>query len=109
VTDFSAVTALLDDAPWIADRLELYAKLVGVPGLQGDLTVEANLLSSADYLRRWLPIYIHAYELAGEEPPLEVEDIFPYLDELIEFLNSDLLQSVDVSRGAEDATIDRRL
>jgi len=75
-----------------------------MPRPSEDVTVEAELPASAHYLRDWLPHYIEAYELIGEDPPEVVENTIAELDDLIPFLQSDLLLSVDVSRGGPKAT-----
>jgi hypothetical protein len=111
MTDFSRVAAALGSAqPWIFEELARCAKLIAMPRLREDVTVEAELLASAHYLRDWLPIlYGHAYELIGEEPPEVVEDTLMDLDDLIPLLERDLLLSVDASKGGPKPDRRKRL
>jgi hypothetical protein len=108
---FSAVARLLGSTePWVEAELERCAKIVALPKADGDASIEAELLSCAEYLQRMLPVlYGRAYELVGEEPPEVVENILMNLDDLIPLLESDLILSIDVSKGGPKPDRSKRL
>jgi hypothetical protein len=95
------VAKLIADPPplELVARLKRFAKLIAIPRTEVDTTVEANLLSSALYLRDWLPMYAHLEDpVPGYEVPDCVQDTLTNLEELIEFLQSDLVQTVEPPR-----------
>ena len=93
--DFSRVARLLAKGlalpEWLIPALAHFGELVGAPPDDDD-TVERNLLRSAEYLDRYLPMYAMIAERVGDEIPDCIEAILPQLQDLIPFLAKDLLQ-----------------
>ena len=95
--------------PWAIERLERFRPFIGHSRYSTDVTVEAECVTCAMYLRDWLPMYIQAYELVGEDPPEVLEDTFAQLDDLITFLQSDFVLSLDISKGGPKPDRRKRL
>ena len=92
--DFAYIARLLangDDLPdWLIPTLASFGELVGAPPIN-DNTIERNLLCSAEYLDRYLPMHIMIAERVGDETPDCIASILPHLQDLIPFLAADLL------------------
>jgi hypothetical protein len=92
------VAALLCPASppdWVIDRLRQNAQLVGLRTGTDNDDVERLLFESALHLRDWLPMYVRAAELIGEEYPRCIDDVTTHLEELIPFLASEVEQPKD--------------
>src|SRR5215471_18700263 len=89
------VAALLCPGPppeWVIARLRHNVPLVGFhTGTDSD-DVELQLYASALYLRDWLPMYVRAAEMIGEQYPPCVDDVTTALEELIPILAKDIHQ-----------------
>jgi hypothetical protein len=92
------VAALLCPASppdWVIARLNQNAPLVGYhTGVVSD-DVERLLFESALRLRDWLPMYVRAAEMIGEDYPLCIDTITTELEELIPFLAEGIHQPKD--------------
>jgi len=92
------VAALLCPASppdWVLDKLRQNRPLVGYhTGTVSD-DVERLLFQSALCLRDWLPMYVRAAEMIGEEYPPFIDDVTTHLEELIPFLAKDIHQPKD--------------
>ena len=89
------VAALLCPGPppeWVLDRLRQNAPLVGFRTGTDNDDVELQLYASALYLRDWLPMYVGAAEMIGEDYPLCIDDVTNALEELIPILARDIHQ-----------------
>jgi len=92
------VAALLCPAAppdWVLDRLRQNRPLVGYHTGADNDDVEVSLLQSALYLRDWLPMYVGAAEMIGEDYPLCIDDVTTHLEVLIPFLARHILQPKD--------------
>jgi hypothetical protein len=89
------VAALLCPASppdWVLDKLRQNRPLVGYhTGTVSD-DVERLLFQSALCLRDWLPMYVRAAEMIGEDYPLCIDDVTNALEELIPILARDIHQ-----------------
>ena len=87
------VAALLCPSPppeWVLARLRQNAPLVGFHTGTDSNDVELQLYASALYLRDWLPMYVRAAEMIGEEYPPCVDEVTTALEELIPILAKDI-------------------
>jgi hypothetical protein len=90
------VAALLGSSEeWVIARLRQNATLVGFRSGTDDDDVERLLLQSALHLQNWLPMYVRAAEMIGEEYPFCIDDVTTPLEELIPFLARHILQPKD--------------
>jgi hypothetical protein len=89
---------------WLLPALQDFSGFISVQRAnrkdEGD--VEARMVSRARYLRDWLPMYERLGEYGLIDCPDCVKDIQPYLDEVIEFLEKDVVSIVGTPRGRAD-------
>jgi hypothetical protein len=103
--DFADVATLLangNDLPkWLIPALAHFSELVGVKHHRtDDDTVERNLLRCAEYLDRWLPMYVGAYAKLGieDDVPECIDAVMLPLQDLIVFLSKDFLHKGNSQR-----------
>jgi hypothetical protein len=92
------VAALLCLGPppsWVIDKLRQNRPLVGFRTGTDNDDVELQLYASALYLRDWLPMYVRAAEMIGEQYPPCVDEVTTALEVLIPILAKDIRPPTD--------------
>ena len=92
------VAALLCLGPppsWVIDKLRQNRPLVGFRTGTDNDDVELQLYASALYLRDWLPMYVRAAEMIGEQYPPCVDEVTTALEVLIPILAKDIHPPTD--------------
>jgi hypothetical protein len=96
---------------WIVERLREWTWLISYRiETTDDPTIEQQLLKSALYLQRWLPMYARVADMIGEEYPASIDEVMTRLEEeLIPFLAKEVVVALPKRKGGPIPDSNRHL